>query len=418
MERGQKMVPRPVYLQKLISLRDKRIIKVVTGVRRSGKSTLFGLFIEHLLNSGVPQERIIDLNMEDPAHRDLLNWEKLYDHINARLLPDKKNYVFIDEVQNVADFQRAADGLFIKDNVDLYLTGSNSRVQSGKWATMLTGRYIKIQMLPLSFKEYISAAGRDNLPQKFQRYMELGSFPQCLEFSESDDVKSYLESIYNTIILKDVAESNNFRDISRLEKIVTFMADNIGKETSANNIAETMTGDGSKINVRTVEKYLKALCDSYILYRADRYDVRGKKLLKTLNKYYIVDTGLRYALLGDRRIDTGRMLENIVYLELARRNRKVYVGKMDVPSREKDESGGITRKSTAREIDFVAEGGNGTEYYQVSQSVLDPKTLERELSSLLAVPDHNPKYLLTLDQLPANSHNGIKQVNVIDWLLE
>jgi len=412
------MVLRPLYLQKLVSLRDKRIIKVVTGVRRCGKSTLFGLFREYLLGSGVSPEQIIDLNMEDPAYRDLLCWEGLYDYINVRLLSDKKNYIFIDEVQNVADFQRAADGLFIKDNVDLYLTGSNSRVQSGKWATMLTGRYIKIQMLPLSFKEYISAVGRDNLPQKFQRYLEFGSFPQCLEFSEGDDVKSYLESVYNTIILKDVAESNNFRDIRRLERIVMFMADNIGKETSANNIAETMAGDGATINVRTVERYLKALCDSYILYRADRYDVRGKKLLKTLSKYYIVDTGLRYTLLGDRRTDTGRMLENVVYLELARRNRKVYVGKMDVPGRETNESGVVTRKYTTREIDFVVEGGNGTEYYQVSQSVLDPKTLERELSSLMAVHDHNPKYLLTLDPLPAGNHSGIKQVNVVDWLLE
>jgi len=409
------MVPRPLYLQKLVSLRDKRVIKVVTGVRRSGKSTLFRLFREHLLDNGVAPEQIVDLNMEDPAYRGLLDWEGLYDYINARLLPDKMNYVFIDEVQNVADFQRAADGLFIKDNVDLYLTGSNSRIQSGKWVTMLAGRYIKIQMLPLSFKEYISAVGQDNLPQKFQKYLELGSFPQCLEFSEKDDVKSYLESIYNTIILKDVAESNNIRDISRLERIVTFMADNIGKETSANNIAETMSGNAAVMNVRTVEKYLKALCDSYILYRADRYDVRGKKLLKTLNKYYIVDTGLRYTLLGDKKTDTGRMLENIVYLELTRRNRKVYIGKMDVPSVEKNESGAVTRKYVSREIDFVVEGSNGTEYYQVSQSVLDPKTLERELA---AVPDHNPKYLLTLDQLPVNSHNGIRQINLIDWLLE
>jgi predicted AAA+ superfamily ATPase len=412
------MIPRPRYLQKLISLRDKHIVKVVTGVRRSGKSTLFRLFRECLQGSGVSPEQIIDLNMEDPAYMELLGWERLYDHVNARLLPDKKNYVFIDEVQNVADFQRAADGLFIKDNVDLYLTGSNSRVQSGKWATMLTGRYIKIQMLPLSFKEYISAAGQDNLPQKFQRYLEFGAFPQCLEFSARDDVRSYLESIYNTIILKDVAESNNFRDISRLERIVKFMADNIGKETSANNIAETMSGDGAKINVRTVEKYLKALCDSYILYRADRYDIRGKKLLKTLNKYYIVDTGLRYVLLGDRAIDTGRMLENLVYLELIRRGRKVYVGKMDVHCREKNENGDITGRYVAREIDFVAEGGDGTEYYQVSQSVLDPKTLDRELSSLKAVSDHNPKYLLTMDPLPVNSHNGIKQINILDWLLE
>jgi predicted AAA+ superfamily ATPase len=238
-----------------------------------------------------------------------------------------------------------------------------------------------------------------------------------LEFSSSDDVKSYLVSIYDTIILKDVAEGNKFRDISRLERIVRFMADNVGKEMSVNNIAETMTGDGVKINVRTVEKYLKALCDSYIFYRADRYDVRGKKLLKTLNKYYIVDTGLRYALLGNSLTDTGRMLENIVYLELSRRSRKVHVGQMDVLHREKSESGNVTGRYVSREIDFLVEGDSGREYYQVALSVLDPKTLERELASLQAVPDHNPKYLLTLDALPSGSHNGIRQVNVLDWLL-
>jgi len=411
------MIPRPLYLQKMLSLRGKRVTKIITGVRRSGKSTLFRLFQERLLADGVPSERIISLNMEDPAHRKLSDWEKLYDHICSHLSPDETNYVFIDEVQNVADFQRAADGLFIKDNVDLYLTGSNSRIQSGEWATMLAGRYVKIHILPLSFKEYISAVGCDNLPQKFQRYLEYGSFPQCLEFSAADDVKNYLEAIYDTILVRDVAEGNGIRDISRLERIIKYMADNIGKETSANNIAETMTQNGVKINVRTVEKYLKALCGGYAFYRADRYDIKGKKLLKTLNKYYIVDTGLRYALLGERQIDTGRMLENIVYLELLRRNRKVYVGKLDASYREKDYNGNIRQKYVSREIDFVVEGNNGTEYYQASQSVLDAKTLERELSSLRAVSDHYPKYLLTMDALPANNYDGIKQIYVLDWLL-
>ena len=411
------MIFRPQYLKKLVSLRDKHVIKIVTGVRRSGKSTLFKLFQEHLLSAGVLSEQIISLNMEDPAYRKLLTWEKLYDYIDVRLQSGKKNYVFIDEVQNVKDFQRAADGLFIKDDVDLYLTGSNSRIQSGKWATMLTGRYIKIQILPLSFKEYVSAVGQDNLPRKFQTYLQSGGFPQCLQFSEIDDIKSYLESIYDTILVKDISESNNFRDISRLERIIKFMADNIGKETSANNIANTMLEDGIKINSRTVEKYLKALCDSFILYRADRYDVKGKKLLKTLSKYYTVDTGLRYTLLGERQIDTGRMLENIVYLELARRNRKVYVGKIDTIHKEKIEPGKVKSKYVQKEIDFVVEGPNGTEYYQVSQTVLDPKTLERELSSLQAVSDHRPKYLLTLDALPVNDYNGIKQIYVLDWLL-
>ncbi|MCL2689790.1 MAG: ATP-binding protein [Chitinispirillia bacterium] len=412
------MIPRPRYLQKMISLRDKHVIKVVTGIRRSGKSTLFKLFQEYLLGDGVFPKQIISLNMEDPAYRKLLTWEKLYDHIDAQLQSDKKNYVFIDEIQNVKDFQRAADGLFIKDNVDLYLTGSNSRIQSGKLATMLTGRYVKIHILPLSFKEYVSAVGEDNMPQKFQKFLELGGFPQSLEFTEIDDIKSYIESIYDTIVVRDISESNNFRDISRLERVIKFMADNIGKETSANNIANTMLEDGIKINTRTVERYLKALCDSFILYRADRYDVRGKKLLKTLSKYYIADTGLRYTLLGDRQIDTGRMLENIVYLELARRNRKVYAGKMDVLHKVEDETGKVKNRYVQKEIDFVVEGGSGTEYYQVAQTVLDPVTLERELSPLSAVSDHRPKYLLTLDALPVNDYNGIKQIYVLDWLLE
>jgi len=402
----------------MVSLRDKQVIKIITGVRRSGKSTLFELFREHLQNDGVPPEQIISLNMEDPAYRDMPTWDKLYDHINARLLPDRKNYVFIDEIQNVTDFQRAADGLFIKNNVDLYLTGSNSRIQSGEWATMLTGRYINISILPLSFKEYISAVGQDNLPQKFRQYMELGAFPMCLNFSTTDDVRNYLRSIYDTIILKDLATINKFRDFNRLERIVKFISDNIGKEMSVNNMAETMTKDGVKINVRTLEKYLKALCDSYIFYRADRYDVRGKKLLKTLNKYYIVDTGLRYALLKSNLTDTGRMLENIVYLELLRRNHKVYVGKMDVLRREKDANGNVTGKYVTKEIDFVVENNNGTEYYQVALSTLDPQTLERELASLQAVADHHPKFLLTMDALPGGDYNGIKQVNVLDWLLE
>ena len=386
-------------MNQLWSLKDKRIIKIITGVRRSGKSVLFGMMQGKLLETGCSEKQIISINLENPDFTDLLDWKKLYDYVNERLLPNKKNYVFLDEIQNAADFQRAADGLFIKENVDLYLTGSNSKNKASQWATMLSGRYVDIPILPLSFKEYVSAAGTDNLPQKFRDYLENSSFPQALEFDGKDNIQKYLTGIYNTILVKDVAESLKIKDISRLERILKFMADNIGKETSANNIAKTMSADGAKINERTVESYLKALRDSHILYKADRYDVKGKKLLKTLSKYYIVDVGLRYLLLGDRQIDTGRMLENVVYLELLRRNRKVYVGKM-----------------AEKEIDFVVEGNNGTEYYQVAETVLGQATLMRELASLNAVKDHNPKFLLTMDYLPG-SYNGIKQLNVIEWLL-
>ncbi|MDR1811607.1 MAG: ATP-binding protein [Candidatus Fibromonas sp.] len=409
------MIDRPLYINQLLSLKDKHITKILTGVRRSGKSTLFDMMQAKLLETGVAEEQIISINLEDPDWTNLLNWKKLYNHVKARLLPNKKNYVFLDEIQNVEDFQRAADGLFIKKNVDLYLTGSNSKNKAGEWATMLSGRYVEISILPLSFKEYISAVGTDNLQRKFGNYLENSSFPQALEFDSRDDIQKYLAGIYNTILLKDVAESLKIRNISRLERILKFMADNIGKETSANNISKAMTADGVKINERTVESYLKAFCDSHILYRADRYDVKGKKLLKTLNKYYMVDVGLRYLLLGDRRIDTGRMLENIVYLELLRRNRRVYVGKINTIRKTDKDTG---EEVVAKEIDFVVEGKNGTEYYQVAETALGQATLARELASLNAVKDHNPKFLLTMDYLPKTSHNGIKQLNILDWLLK
>ncbi|MCL2338432.1 MAG: ATP-binding protein [Proteobacteria bacterium] len=419
------MINRPEYLNKLISWKDRQLVKILTGVRRCGKSTLFQIYQNWLIQNGISTDQIINLNMEDPKNHDLLNWRKLYDFIDARLLSGKKNYVFIDEIQNVADFQRAADGLFIKDNVDLYLTGSNSHFQSGQWATMLSGRYVEIQVLPLSFREYASAYPFPNHSREtmYRWYLENSSFPYTINllstlmnvsfsdkskgaFAEWDtnQIRDYLGGIYNTIILKDVVDNKNIREPSKLERVVKYIADNVGNITSIKKISDAMISDGFKIYPQTIETYVDALQDSYVLYRADRYDVKGKKLLKTLNKYYLVDLGLRYFLLGDRTIDTGKMLENVVYLELLRRNRKVYVGKVD-------------GKDDAKEIDFVVESDKGTEYYQVAESVLDKKTLERELASLESVKDHNPKYLLTMDNLPAQTHNGIKQINALDWLL-
>ncbi|MDR0316048.1 MAG: ATP-binding protein [Treponema sp.] len=411
------MIDRPEYLKKLISWKDKKLVKIITGVRRSGKSTLFMLYQDYLLANGVKPAQIINLNMEDPSIRDLLVWDKLYDFINAKLLKSKKNYVFIDEVQNVKDFQRAADGLFIKDNVDLYLTGSNSHFHAGEWATMLTGRYIEIHIFPLSFKEYVSAYPyNDTRETMFQRYLENSSFPYAMEFTgiqnkwDTARIRDYLGGIYSTIVLRDVMENKNLRETGRLELILKYMVDNIGNLTSIKKISDVMTNDGFKIYPQTIESYLEALRSSYILYRTDRYDIKGKKLLKSLSKYYVVDMGFRYFLLGDRQIDTGRMLENVVYLELLRRNRKVYTGKMDMPRVQKE-------KGISKEIDFVTENDNGTEYYQVAETVLDKKTKERELSPLNEISDHNPKYLLTKDAAPSASHNGIKQINVFDWLL-
>ena len=403
-------IPRPEYLNKLLRFKDKQLIKIVTGVRRSGKSTLLELYRTGLEKQGVLSEQIQSINLENPMFRNLLDWESLYDHIQKHLLPGKMNYLFIDEIQMVKDFQKAADGLFIKKNVDLYLTGSNSKMQSGQWATLLSGRYIEIHMFPLSFREYAGTYQKPaTVDHKFADYITHGSFPALLQFKNdhmpAEELRTishhYLEGIYNTIILKDVAEGRMIKEISRLEKVLQFMASVIGSEISIKKISDTMSSDGFKILPLTVESYLDAFHSSYILYRADRYDVKGKKILKTLNKFYLVDMGIRRLLLGNKPSDSGHILENIVYLELLRRGYKVYVG-----------------KTGEREVDFVAEGINGTEYFQVAQTIMGQDTLARELSPLESIRDHFPKFILTRDYEPKIFHNGIKLLNVLDWLLE
>ena len=403
-------IQRPEYLKRLFGLKDKQLVKIVTGVRRCGKSTLLELFRSELEKQGVAPAQIQSINLEDPLYRDLMDWGKLYDHINTRLAPGKMNYIIINEIQNVKDFQKAADGLFIKKNVDLYLTGSNSKMQSGEWATLLSGRYIEIHMFPLSFREFESAYKKPaSIDKKFADYLTFGSFPQMLQFMNGDtsdvDLKTlsrqYLEGIYNTIVLKDVAEGRKIKEIGRLEKVAQFAASAIGSEISIKKISDTMISDGVKMLPLTVESYLDAFRSSYILYRADRYDVKGKRILKTLNKYYLVDMGLRRLLLGDRPVNSGHVLENIVYLELLRRGYKVYVGKV-----------------AEKEVDFVAEGIKGTEYFQVAQTVRGDEALARELSPLNMIRDHNPKFLLTQDYESAVSHNGIRQLNALEWLLE
>ena len=400
---------RPEYLERLLTFKDKQLIKIVTGIRRCGKSTLFELYQRELLNQGILHGQIHSINLEDPQYSELLAWRSLYDYINARLIPEKINYIFIDEIQNIDDYQKAADGLFIKKNVDLYITGSNSRIQSGQWATLLSGRFIEIHMFPLSFKEYVSAYPKAaSNEEKYSDYISFSSFPQILHFLDSDSSsekmklisRHYLEGIYSTVILKDVAEIGKIKDLGRLERLIRFIASVIGSEISIKKISDTMTSDGIKILPLTVESYLNALCSSFILYRIDRYDVKGKQLLKTLNKYYLVDMGICRLLLGEKPVDSGHILENIVYLELLRRNNKVYIGKVG-----------------NKEVDFVAEGIRGTEYYQVAQTVRGQETLDRELSALKAINDHNPKFLLTRDYDGTISHNGIKQINVLQWLL-
>lgn len=395
------MIKRPVYLDELISFKDKDLIKVVTGIRRCGKSTLLDLYAEYLLNNGINSNQIIRINLEDHDFNFINDYNDLYNYVNSKLLNDKMNYVLIDEVQKVINFQIACDSLYIKNNVDLYITGSNSKLLSGELATLLSGRYVEIKMLPLSFKEYISYVGDTDIQKKYVDYITKSSFPYVLKLDSSKEIRMYLDGLFNTVIVKDIAERKDISDISMLKDVIKFMFDNVGNLCSSTSIANTMTSSGRKISVPTVEKYLEALVESFVLYKVQRYDIRGKNYLTTGSKYYLSDVGLRYYLLGSKFTDQGHILENVVYLELFRRGYEVYIG-----------------KNIDMEIDFVAVNDKGEEYYQVSYSVKEKETLERELNALDNISDHNQKYLLTTDYLPYTSYNGIKVINVFDWLLD
>lgn len=395
------MIERPDYLEELICFKEKDLIKIVTGIRRCGKSTLFDLYIEYLLSNGVDKDQIIRMNLEEYEFNGINDYHDLYNYVDSRLVSDKMNYVFIDEVQKVSDFQRACDSLYIKRNVDLYITGSNSKLLSGELATLLSGRYIEIKMLPLSFKEYISYVGDVDIQKKYIDYITKSSFPYTLKLNSSKEIRMYLDGLYNTVIVNDIAERKDISDISMLKDVIKFMFDNIGNLCSSTSIANIMTSNGRKISVPTVEKYLEALVGAFVLYKVSRYDIKGKNYLITGSKYYLADVGLRYYLLGSKQADDGHILENVVYLELLRRGYEVYIG-----------------KNEDSEVDFVAVNERGVEYYQVSYTVKEQKTLERELKPLNTISDHNPKFLLTTDFTPYTSHNGIKQINVFNWLLE
>ena len=400
----QKLVSRSNYLEWLKSWREKPLIKVVAGVRRCGKSTLFKLYIDWLKENGVRPKQIIFINLEELEHEGLLDYRALYDYIKERLDKDGYTYVFIDEVQNCKDYEKAVDSLFVKDNLDLYITGSNAYLLSGELATLLTGRYVQIAMLPLSFAEYaeFKNINERDLSLAFQSYLRFGAFPAVALLDDKEDlIYSYLDGIYNSILVKDIAVRLGLTDISILSSIAKFLFSNLGSPVSVKKITDTINSAGRSISVNTVDKYLTALCDSYLFYKADRYDIRGRQHLKTQAKYYTVDSGLRQWLLASSSPDFGHVLENIVCLELLRRGAKVSIGKI-----------------AEKEVDFVAESANGLTYYQVSASVLDENTLKRELSALQRIPDHHPKLLLTLDEIPKNAnYDGIRQLHIIDWLL-
>ncbi len=397
------MIERIEYLDELKRWKDKDLIKVIIGVKNCGKSTLFELFIEYLKSTGVKDNQIISINLESLDYQ-FSNYKELYDYVNKKITSNNKYYVFLGEVQNVPEFQRAVDSLYIKENVDVYITGSNAYLLSGELATLLSGRYVEIKMLPLSFKEYVTAFdGKNNYQQLFLDYMKNGGMPGNIDILKTNpnDVDKYLDGIFLTIVYKDIMSRNNITDKMLLESVLKYIFDSIGSPVSTKKISDTLTSKGLSTSNHTVENYITAFIESFLIYKAERFDVKGKNLLARDYKYYVVDSGLRSYLLGKKSdSDMGHILENIVYLELLRRGYKVYVGKID-----------------DLEIDFVASNRDGLKYYQVALTLRDEKVLERELKSLQKTGDFYPKYLLTLDMDLEADYNGIKKINIVDWLL-
>ena len=407
-------IDREEYLDFLIKSKDKKIIKVVSGVRRCGKSTLFEIYKDYLLKNGVEKIQIISINFEDMDYEELTDYKKLYEYIKSKIIEDKKNYIFLDEIQHVDKFEKVVDSLFIKDNVDLYITGSNAYFMSSELTTLLSGRYIELKMLPLSFKEYYHARLEyenfdkkekkvlKTLIQYYNEYIVNSSFPYTLQLENNlKNIYEYLNGIYNSVLLKDIVARLKIADVMRLESVVKYIFDNIGNLTSISKIANTLTSMGRKTDTKTIEKYIKGLIDGLLIYEVNRYNIKCKEFLSTLSKYYVSDLGLRQMILGNRNIDMGHILENIIYLELLRRKTNVYVGQFD-----------------KNEIDFVVINSNEVEYYQVALTVLDENTLKRELAAFKNIKDNYPKYLITLDEvLPNTNYDGIKVINVLEWLL-
>jgi len=399
-----KKIIRSQYIAELQKLKDINLIKVITGIRRSGKSTLLRQFQEELKKSGVKPKNIISLNLEEMENEALLDRHILYNHIINTVNPKQKNYIFIDEIQNIPQFEKLVDSLFVKDYIDLYITGSNAYFLSSELATLLTGRYIEIQMLPLSFSEFSQPYPESKSKYEiFEDYMQFGGFPEAsnmLHSTAKDQINNYLSGVFRTIVEKDIMTRNLIRSKFDFDLLTEFMLDSVASYVSPNKVANTMASNGNKINKETVDNYIRNLTDSFILYKAQRYDIKGKKLLQTINKFYTVDIGIITAMLRrNSNINRGHLLENVVYLELLRRYKTVFIG-----------------KNAEKEVDFIASDINGEiAYYQVALTVRDEKTLERELSALVSIRDFFPKYLITLDPEEI-LHNGVKQINAVNWL--
>lgn len=398
------MIQRTEYFKTLKDLKDKNVIKMLTGVRRCGKSTVMQLFRDYLTETGVGETQIVFMNFENVENTKWLNdFEGLYYHIIAQLDLSKPCYVFLDEVQNVKEFERLVDGLYVKPNIDVYVTGSNAYLLSSELGTLLTGRYISIHILPLSFKEYVSAfEDKSRLDLLFIQYLKNGGMPGSLEFSDEYKIK-YLQDIYNDILQKDILVRHNWYKENNFENVVKFVLDSIGSLLSSSKIANVLKNEGYKASHLTVENYLQAFSESYLFYKVPRYEIKGKNILRTLEKYYAVDLGFKRAILGDtNKTNFGHDLENVVYLELLRRNNRVYIGKAD-----------------RTEMDFVVQTKQGdTEYYQVAWSTWDESVWQREIRPFELIKDYNKRTLLTMDVEPESSYKGIQKRNVIDWLLK
>jgi predicted AAA+ superfamily ATPase len=397
------LIERREYLDFLIRQKDKKMIKVISGVRRCGKSTLFDLYICYLLSHGIDQDQIIDINFEDIKNEALNDYHVLYETVMKRRIPGRMTYVFLDEIQNCKGYEKAVDSLYIQENMDLYITGSNAYFMSGELATLLSGRYVEIGMLPLSFREFRNAADPDRpLIDSYNDYLMTSSFPYALQYrGHQQDVNEFLRGLYTTILLKDVVSRNQIRNVEMLEDVIRYLFDNIGNRQTSGKLAGYMTAHHRKIDDKTVDKYIQALKDALIFYQAKRYDIKGKQILETESKYYAVDIGLRYMLLGYQNTDRGHILENIIFLELKRRGYEVFIG-----------------QSGKNEIDFVALKNNAPVYIQVTETVHDQSTLQRELKPLQDMKNHYQKMILTLDNDLPSDYDGIQVRYALDWLIE
>lgn len=405
-----KYTNRKEYVDKLLSYKDKDLIKVVSGLRRSGKSTLMEIYREQLLKLGVGKSQIQFYNFELPENFVNKSWDEIYFDIKKKLKLDKPNYVFLDEVQNIPFFEKLVDGLFATNNVDVYITGSNAFLLSGELATLLSGRYIEISILPFSFKEYLSARHIEtgnkylNYESLFFDYINETSLPKGVDLRDEgyDKIHEYLEAIFTTIVEKDITQRHQIKDKRAFENIIKFVASNIGNAVSPNNISSSLKQDGQSVHHSTVEKYLEYLTKSFVFYKVNRFDLKGRKQLATQEKYYLVDMGLQNIFVGkERTTDRGHILENVVYLELLRRGNKIWTG--------------TSRNS---EVDFVCKTKTGEiEYYQVAWQLTNDQTIEREFGALEKIDDNYPKVLLTTNGFTQN-RRGVKHLNVFNWLLE